>query len=649
MTSAQQKSIFFHAVAFVVVALFFGCIWYSYGDYRFSDPDQYYHFALSRHLASTWDFFSFPGVKGMGWESHFVDKEFLFHVFTSLGYGLFGDSGVLAVVFVCSCTILWLLYRITYELTQTVSLAFFAALSPLLSDTFVVRLLVVRAYLLAVVFLLLMVLFLVRRDKRGVFLTSLFFALSYHAFLVPTLFLLLWFATHQRSRLPLWGFTGLLCGILLNPYFPQNIFMSALGVQVAIDQFQPTGLNFGPEQIPYRSDNFLLVFKYVIFFLFLGLSVLWLRFQNSRWLKSTANDSDFIFFSSLSLVLFVLLLASPRFQEYLVPVVSLYGALSIFYFVKTRAVFVCTCTLLLFSLATMGPHRGYATTVAQFKAIDQTYFQLVDKLSDSAFVFNCEWWGGHYVLHGKPKAQVIDVLDPTLLRANDERIFKTVTQLRSGQMADPYFYLKTLLQVDAILCSTQTPLHAQLLRDARFEVVAKKQNSAEILYLFIPKPPQAIAFVDRYKHWKNGTAEDWLRSPGTPSQSYLIGANAQTCMEFSPHPDELRKISSDAHLVLSGRGTLAVFKNEKLYLAETTLPANPYWGEVAVPTGSESNNWLFRICPDKLGLWSLGAFIISGEDFRNLCSTDSTRSEAQFVLPQTKCAVPVAVPRSKNE
>ena len=66
------------------------------GRLSLGDPDRYYHFALSRDMVASGQVFlrSVPQVEDLGWGELFVDKEFLFHQLTALGYRIAGDGGV---------------------------------------------------------------------------------------------------------------------------------------------------------------------------------------------------------------------------------------------------------------------------------------------------------------------------------------------------------------------------------------------------------------------------------------------------------------------------------------------------------------------------------------------------------------------------
>ncbi|MGZ3650875.1 MAG: hypothetical protein ACXWSC_06845 [Bdellovibrionota bacterium] len=76
------------------------------------DPDRYYHIALSKITAESGRPFlrSLPQVEDLGWGDYFVDKEFLFHEVTTLGYVIGGERGVEESSFLCSILCLMVFY-----------------------------------------------------------------------------------------------------------------------------------------------------------------------------------------------------------------------------------------------------------------------------------------------------------------------------------------------------------------------------------------------------------------------------------------------------------------------------------------------------------------------------------------------------------
>ena len=76
------------------------------------DPDRYFHLALSRITYESGSLFlrSLPQVENLGWGELFLDKEFLFHQLTRIGFALGGDKGVVEASFLCSILSLVVFY-----------------------------------------------------------------------------------------------------------------------------------------------------------------------------------------------------------------------------------------------------------------------------------------------------------------------------------------------------------------------------------------------------------------------------------------------------------------------------------------------------------------------------------------------------------
>lgn len=639
----RNQKIFKTLWPLLLIAAVYALLVRLFGDFRFSDPDQYYHFAVSKHLSLTWDFWTLPAVKGMGWDHYFVDKEFLFHALTAMAYTGFGEAGVLAVVYLSSFGILALMYKITQHMTGRISLGLFAALAPLASETFVLRLMVVRAYVPAVFFLLLMTYFLLRQRRWGVIVAAILYGLCYHVFLIPLMVLVLWgtvsYLYHQNDGLARWGLLGLLLGNIVNPYFPGNILMTFTALRIALDQFVPTGLAFGPEQEPYRSDRLLLVFRYSFLFLALGLSVLWLRFRGSARLKKTnmTFQQKYMFVGLTTTVFMVFLFLSPRFQEYMIPFAGIFAAVSLFYFVKEQLMLRGMIFILLVGSLLIRPFEGIKNTFGLFKLFDDSYLSLVRQLPEAGFVFNCEWWGGHYVMHLREKAQVLDVLDPTLLRNHDQKLFSLIASIRQGQVLDPYYFLKNLLRVDFVLCSDKTQVNKQFLNDPRFQRLDTSRNSHEKVYLYRVRDLEDVTHLNDFEILVGDKWTPHVWSDGAPSKTYISQQKASECLEVRPQSHETQKMTAQNYFVFSGTGALTVYRDKQVYLRPTVLPPEPQWGEVMVPMSS-GGNWRFKICPNSHGDLALGVFFLDNHQYNLWCEDDPFTGKALgYGLRQGRC------------
>jgi len=617
-----------HGLSACLITLALSLVYYFLHNLRFADPDQYFHLAVSRHLASTWDFFHLPQVKGMGWDEAFSDKEFLFHLVTAMAYKFFGEQGVFFSSFLCALSILFFVYTITYHITRKVWVSVACALFPLFLETYILKLMVVRAFLPAVALVLGMIYALISERKKMVLLMGVLFSLTYHALPVPALVLAIWLCAQwvlgkkKLVYLSLWGFLGLVIGLIINPYFPANMSLMVTSLRVALDQFQPNGLEFGPEQIPYRTDNFLKLFRFIFLFLAMGLGILWLKFQESMFFKKMPqkfNDSYF-FISVLSFVLFCLMFLSPRVQEYAIPIICIYAGLSLSYLKYEKQVLGALLALMLIFQLMARPFQNLSQEVLQFQKFDGSYFSLVKDLPQNEYVFNCEWWGGHYIMMSRPDLKTVDVLDPTLLRSASNQVFELVTSVRQGRMLDPYHFLKDILKTNYILCSAKTPLNEQLLKDPRFQKLAQTTNSLGDVFLYRLRPPEQVGAVIEFEVLN--TSKEWVRlsrQDTDPSLVYVTAPRGSSCLDLKVSEGEFKKLSGYSTFALSGDGVVSVFKDNAPYLKASNLPQQNSWGELLLPLDAKAKEWRFEVCPDNLGRLSLGVFLLNAHQEKLYC------------------------------
>jgi len=637
-----------HWVPLVALLGVFGVIYYLFSAFRFSDPDQYYHFALSRHLAETFDLRHFAQVRGMGWDQNFVDKEFLFHLFTGLGWKIWGPRGVLLTCAAMAFANLALIYAIAYEITGERRLALVAAVFPLFLEVYIVKLMVVRAFLLGAVVVLTMIHGLITGRKKTVAASGLIFSLTYHALPVPVTVLIVWLLAERinkrRDSLALWGLLGLAAGVVINPYFPGNIFMMNTAIHVALDQFQANGLNFGPEQVPYRSDDLLQVFRYVFVVMALGFTVLGMRFTGAAAFRKAGKhfQERYIFIGLLTLTFFILLFISPRFAEYLIPFAAIFAVMSLCYFQREKLLTGGFVAILAVGQILLHPFAGMAKTVGEFQRFDNSYFELASAVKPGGYVFNCEWWGGQYVLFSRPDVAMIDLLDPTLLRSSSSEMFAVVTSVREAKTSDPYHILHDILKTDYVLCSDKTPFNAQLLRDPRFQKMQQATNNAGEVYLYHLRAPEDVeAFVDYesrvgFDEWK-----PFERHMTDPSLVYAQPPHPQECIDFRPSEAELKKMAPYDFFAISGIGDVIIYKDSQVYLKRTPLPEAPMWGEVLVPIQS-GKNWVFKICPDDKGRASLGVFLLSHHQQNLYCETTLAKADPKK-KPEAKPSLPYEI------
>ncbi|MCB0324799.1 MAG: hypothetical protein KDD69_14550 [Bdellovibrionales bacterium] len=235
------------------------------GTPAFIGTDAYYHVKLAERMLETpitaWPV-SFPWLpRTVLSESRFSDHHFLFHV-ALIPFVHFG--GLLATKWaaVLFATTVFVAFQLLVPPGSTAvriytSVAFF-----LLSPAFLYRMSMVRAQSLSLALLLVLVWALLRKRHFLVGGLTFLYVWLYNAFPLVLILLAcytaaLWIEARTWDRRAFVAIgAGLLLGILVNPYFPQNVIFL---FHHLIDKFQIGGfaVRVGREWYPYGAKAFL--------------------------------------------------------------------------------------------------------------------------------------------------------------------------------------------------------------------------------------------------------------------------------------------------------------------------------------------------------------------------------------------------------
>jgi hypothetical protein len=254
-------------IGIVAIGLIFWQLQFSTSAICCGDFDGYYHIKWTRVL---WDSIkSHNFVPSFPWlplttlnPKEYVDHHLLFHIFL-IPFARFEDPrlgakvasaffGALAVV-----TCYWLLirYRIRYVLVWLIALL--ACSAP-----FLYRLSMAKAPPFAIIFLVLAIHFFFQKKYWPLFLIAFLFTETYDLFPLLLLATIAWVAvigwTEQRFewRPLMWVTLGILAGLVINPYFPQNLQLMYEHARIKLT-LSDYNTKVGGEWYPYDSWEFL--------------------------------------------------------------------------------------------------------------------------------------------------------------------------------------------------------------------------------------------------------------------------------------------------------------------------------------------------------------------------------------------------------
>jgi len=482
-----------------------------------TDPDYYYHVAMSRYILEHGVPHTLPQVKGTGWDVLFSDKEFLFHQFTTLFYWLFGEIGLRILPVVISTGTMFIC--LLEALRRLPRKYFFIPFAIFVSEPyFLRRICMVRPQVLAVFFFTLLIYGLLRRKKYLVGLAAAGFTLSYHALQIPLMVLAAGVFSHsarddERKKCLIALTLGLVVGILVNPYFPGNlmiipqIFEIVLGAHVG-------DLPYGAEIYPWKA-NYVLNYSLVTFLL-CGFALYTLG--NAKG-KNEESVNDHKMLLVLAGLFYAVNCLTPRGREYLVPCLFFLAVFAI----ENRARFqvwwkpIKVPFFAALAVAVAAQLLLVKTDYGFLKRKDAPP-PLVEVMSHvpvtaTGHVLNCNWSDSPFIFYTRPNLTFLDIMDPSFLVREAKPLHEARVDFVKGKFADPYFSAKYIFQANYVLCG-DNEANLRLDRDPRFRRLypaTPVKNQTTSFALFEVKDESSRSpFVNHFAYrLRGGTDADW--------------------------------------------------------------------------------------------------------------------------------------------
>ena len=315
----------------IAIGLIFWKLQFSTSSICCGDYDGYYHIKWSRMLWESLRNRNFPPQ--FTWlplttldPRHYVDHHLLFHVlqmpftwFGNLRLGAKISAAIFASLAVLSCYWLILRYRIRYPLIWL--LALLACSAP-----FLYRLNMAKAPPFAIIYLIIGIHLLFSKKYWPLIPLSFIFTLTYDMFVLLILAAIIWTAvigwTERRFEWrPLtWVAIGALAGLVINPYFPQNLHLlyEHLKIKLTPSDFST---DVGKEWYPYDSWEFIGNSLVACVAMLVG----YIGFDPSDRRRSHHQ----LFFLIFSTALMIMTARSKRFVEYWPPFAVIFSAFTL--------------------------------------------------------------------------------------------------------------------------------------------------------------------------------------------------------------------------------------------------------------------------------------------------------------------------------
>jgi hypothetical protein len=358
-----------------LIAFFF--FFWLQNSQTFADPDSFYHAKMALLMKDQGIIQNFPWLQFTTLKNLYIDHHLLYHVFL-IPFVIFGDplfgTKLASVLFAA------LLITVVHWFLKSFKIkgSIFYCLSLLLINPFIFRINLAKAPVWSSIFLIIALSFLFRRKIWPLFFISIFYVWLYGGwplmlaftviFLVVNTINDLWHELNQRSldlvienniidgqeiilikseeRIPaaigfrefivlflarffsginlkllVANISGLLASLIVNPYFPKNLFFYwEQTIKIGLINAQNT-ISVGAEWYPYKLFDFVSGANLIFILLLLALTMFIVGYKKQNIYSWT------LFF--ISLFFFIFTLKSRRNVEYFVPFVVIFSAFAL--------------------------------------------------------------------------------------------------------------------------------------------------------------------------------------------------------------------------------------------------------------------------------------------------------------------------------
>lgn len=468
------------------------------------DTDSLYHTRYANLFFDQGMSRSFQWTQQSIWKDSFADKEFLFHVYlvpfcVNGNYLIFG--GKLAVILLNIAILLSLLHILRKNRISFIPLWLFMFFSA--GSYFLMRMAEVRPHLVSILLCLWGAHFILNNRHKTVFAIGFIFAWSYAA---PQMLIIIAFLTALGGMIYngkfeskcLWAsILGVAAGMIINPYFPNNIFIwyiQNFHVLFYAWGFGDGGtLRLGGEFYPYNTREFVANAGMGIVMLATILIIL-------ISYKAPASYKGENRFSKKSVQVFIVMLISlvmffysPRFIEYFAPFVVLSlafivndtaksGALKAFLekiSTPNRRIILLITVILLFLMHLQTVFRfAYDASGRQTYGLEKSADWIKKNVPEGETIAHMYWGDFSQMFYFAPEYRYLNGLDQTFMFVYDRRKSDYVQNMmyNSRFHLDP-FELRRMFNCDYLVVSKKNNLLYIKTRDSWIDPVYEDDDS----------------------------------------------------------------------------------------------------------------------------------------------------------------------------
>ncbi|HMO59850.1 MAG TPA: hypothetical protein PKA05_15995 [Roseiflexaceae bacterium] len=419
----------------------------QYGTASLADNDGFYHMRMAQMMRSDGLTPPFPWLPlTILNDGDFYNHHLLYHIYLGFFAGDGSDAALISGTKVASIlmpalafTAIWWLLRgaeVPWAWAWAIGLC-------AVSEAFLYRMSLPRAQSASLLVLVLALHWLLRRRYALLVPLGFLYVWLYNAFplliLVALIVVAAGFMTERRLewRALIYPAAGIVLGLIINPYFPQNLIFI---ISHLVPKFGELEVSVGNEWYPYRTWTLVENSG--------GALALWLLGVFALGWRGRRFDRATLAAFALSVAFGLMLFKSRRFVEYFPPFALIFAALSSGPLLKEwlagsqrflrravpallLAILIATLTLTLLSARLQIANARPAATYADASAWLHT------NAPTGSRIFNTDWDDFPRLFFYNTSATYIVGLDPTYLQLADPARYDTWVQITRGDVAAP--------------------------------------------------------------------------------------------------------------------------------------------------------------------------------------------------------------------
>ncbi|PIY96871.1 MAG: hypothetical protein COY66_02420 [Candidatus Kerfeldbacteria bacterium CG_4_10_14_0_8_um_filter_42_10] len=507
----------------VIFLIAFGVFFYIQYTPDFPDPDSFYHMKMGLliqegNLARNFPWLSDYTILG----GAYTDQHFLYHVFLIPFLAILSPAiGIkVATIFLGAFLIAGFYWFLKQE---KIRLAWLYSLLLLFIEPFTFRISLAKAPSVSIIFLFMVLWCVFNYRPKLLFVISAVFVWAYGGFpltlVVAATYGVISIAFHfqekrngvlnklfrhrpalapliakgKELKLFLAALGGILTGLVINPYFPQNLpFYWSQLVEIGIVNYQKI-IGVGGEWYPYQFNQLVpnAVFLFLILITALVVFFITIRKQSRR---------SFVLLI-LTLFFLVLTLKSRRYVEYFVPFGMMFGAFAIhpliqkidfrslfkkvtLYYFSKKVVFTILAVYFLVAVPTIvlrdlkQEHNSFGSGL-RYDKFQAASTWLKNNTSAGSLVLHSDWDEFPILFYHNTHNHYIVGLDPTFMYKYSQDLYWKWVHITTGEESnDLYDIIKNDFQSATVfLEKDHTAMDNNFKNDSHFQLVYEDQEA----------------------------------------------------------------------------------------------------------------------------------------------------------------------------